>query len=249
MSSQDHREVWGERGWWRSSSPTSFSKQGQLDSSGWSEPCPGGFWTLVRQKSQDLNRQTSRQCFLVLLFLSGSNCDMPLKKIHTTVCDATNCSSNQFLICICSSWKHPCWRSVPALNSQGHSPLCHGLDLAFPIQHSHSTLYFQDLLSFFTQPHFRTQPPVLQGCSPALQPSAWGAWQAAHWGHGLGRNFLFPPAFQPEITVKLMGYLSSKFSNKVSQLVRIIQPQLALVWSQGLPQMSLPGLVQKLQSL
>lgn len=70
MSSQDHREVWGERGCWKSSRPTTSSKQGQLDSSGWSEPCPGGFWTLVRQKSQDLNRQTSRQCFLVLLFLT-----------------------------------------------------------------------------------------------------------------------------------------------------------------------------------
>lgn len=36
-------------------------------------------------------------------------------------------------------------------------------DLAFPTQHSHSTLYFQDLLSFFPPPYFRMQPPILQG--------------------------------------------------------------------------------------
>lgn len=174
---------------------------------------------------------------------------MPLKKIHTIVCGATSCSSNHFLICFWSSWKHPCWRSVSALNLQGHSPLCPGWIWPFP-----STLYFQELLSFpcpvpSPSPHFRMQSPVLQGSSPALRPSAWGGWQAAHQGHGLGRNFLIPPALQPEIIVKLMGYLSSKFSKKASQLVRIIQPQLALVWSQGLPWMSLPGPVQKLQYL
>ena len=130
----------------------------------------------------------------------------------------------------------------------GSQPFMSWLDRAFPIQHSHSTLYFQDLLSFFPPPHFRTQPPVLQGSSPALRPSAWWGQQAAHRGHGLGMNFLFPPALRPEVIAKLMGYLSSKFSNKALQLVRIIQPQLALVWSQALPRMSLPGPVQKLQS-
>lgn len=111
----------------------------------------------------------------------------------------------------------------------GSQPFMSWLDRAFPIQYSHSTLYFQDLLSFFPQSHFKRQPPVPQGSSPAPRPSAWGRRQAAHQRHGLGRNFLFPPALQPEIIAKLMGYLSSKFTNPASQLVRIIQPQLALV--------------------
>lgn len=127
-------------------------------------------------------------------------------------------------------------------NSEGHSWIW-----AFPsLFFRHSIPSFQDLLPFFPL-HFSGHS--LQFFRTAALPCAWGGWQAAHQGHGLGRNFLSPPVLHPEIVVKLMGYLASKFSNKASQLVRTIQPQLVLVWSQGLPQMSLPGPVQKLQSL
>lgn len=140
------------------------------------------------------------------------------------------------------------WRSVPALNVQGHSLLCRGWIWPFASNTAIQHLIFKTYFCFLPPPHFRTNPPVLQNSSHVLCPSAWAGQQAAHWGHGLGRNFLFPSALQLEVIAKPMGQLSSKFSNKASQLVRIIRLQLALVWSQGLPRMSLPGPVQKLQS-
>lgn len=130
--------------------------------------------------------------------------------------------------------------------SQGHSSFY----IIAGFGHSHpSPLGIQPFKTYCSFFPFHFSGHSLQFFRIVALPCAWGGWQAAHQGHGLGRNFLSPPVPHPEIVVKLMGYLSSKFSNKASQLVRTIQPQLVLVWSQGLPQMSLPGPVQKLQSL
>lgn len=172
---------------------------------------------------------------------------LKLKKIHTTVCGATSCPSNLFLTRIWTTWKHLSWRGVSDLILKVRA-LC----IIAGFGHSHPSPLgiqpspFKTYCPFFPL-HFSGHS--LQLFRIAALPCAWGGWQAAHQGHGLGRNFLSPPVFYPEIVVKLMAYLSSKFSNKASQLVRTIQPQLVLVWSQGLPQMSLPGPVQKLQSL